>query len=101
MSGEFRTVGVVGLGTMGTGIAEVLARHGLRVIGVEVDEAAVMRARDLLRASTGRAVERGKTSPAERDELLSRIEIGCDFARLAPVELVIEAVPEHLALKRE
>ena len=101
MSGEFRTVGVVGLGTMGTGIAEVLARHGLRVIGVEVDEAAVVRARDLLRASTGRAVERGKTSPAERDELLSRIEIGCDFARLAPVELVIEAVPEHLALKRE
>jgi 3-hydroxybutyryl-CoA dehydrogenase len=101
MAREFRTVGVVGLGTMGTGIAEVLARHGLRVIGVEADQAGARRADELLRASTGRAVERGKLTAAERDELLARIEIAADFDLLASADLVIEAVPEHLELKRE
>ena len=101
MAREFRTVGVVGLGTMGTGIAEVLARHGLRVIGVEADEDGVRRADELLRASTGRAVERAKLTADERDGLLARIEIVSDFDRLAAADLVIEAVPEHLELKRE
>jgi 3-hydroxybutyryl-CoA dehydrogenase len=101
MAREFRTVGVVGLGTMGTGIAEVLARHGLQVIGVEVDAAGVQRAGDLLRASTLRAVERGKLTSSERESLLARIEIVSDFDRLAAADLVIEAVPEHLDLKRE
>lgn len=101
MAREFQTVGVVGLGTMGTGIAEVLARHGLRVIGVEVDQDGVRRAADLLRHSTLRAVERGKLTADERDELIARIEIVTDFDRLAAADLVIEAVPEHLDLKRE
>jgi 3-hydroxybutyryl-CoA dehydrogenase len=101
MAREFRTVGVVGLGTMGTGIAEVLARHGLQVIGVEVNQEGARRAGDLLRASTQRALERGKVTADERDELLARIEIVSDFDRLAVADLVIEAVPEHLELKRE
>jgi 3-hydroxybutyryl-CoA dehydrogenase len=101
MARTFRTVGVVGLGTMGTGIAEVLARHDRQVIGVEVDAEAAQRAGELLAASTLKAVERGKLSPAEREQLLARIEIVTDFDRLASADLVIEAVPEHLELKRE
>jgi len=101
MAREFRTVGVVGLGTMGTGIAEVLARHGLQVIGIEVDSAGVQRATELLRASTLRAVQRGKLATGERDGLIGRIEIVTYFDRLAAADLVIEAVPEHLELKRE
>jgi 3-hydroxybutyryl-CoA dehydrogenase len=101
MSREFRTVGVVGLGTMGTGIAELLARHGLRVIGIELDAAGVARAGELLQASTERAVHRGKLTASERDDLLARIEIVNDVDRLGPADLVIEAVPEHLELKRK
>ncbi|MFN2624628.1 MAG: 3-hydroxyacyl-CoA dehydrogenase NAD-binding domain-containing protein, partial [Mycobacteriales bacterium] len=59
---EFTKVGVVGLGTMGAGIAEVLARSGLQVVGVEADEAGLERARQHLEHSTGRALKRGKLS---------------------------------------
>jgi 3-hydroxybutyryl-CoA dehydrogenase len=97
----FTKIGVVGLGTMGAGIAEVLARSGLEVIGVEVDDAAVERAQGHLTASTSRAVARGKTSQQEVDELLARISTGTDLASLKDCELVIEAVPERLELKKE
>jgi 3-hydroxybutyryl-CoA dehydrogenase len=101
MAREIQTVGVVGLGTMGAGIAEVLARHGLRVIGVEVCPDAVLRAHEILQASTSRALARGKLTEQDRDELLDRIQIVSDFDQLAVADLVIEAVPEHLDLKRE
>ncbi|GLY28038.1 3-hydroxybutyryl-CoA dehydrogenase [Kineosporia sp. NBRC 101731] len=101
MARQIRTVGVVGLGTMGSGIAEVLARHGFGVIGVEVDAAAADRARTRIEASTERAVERGKLQPADRAELLARIEFSTEPARVADAGLVIEAVPEVLGLKRE
>src|SRR4051794_25203723 len=57
---EVRKVGVVGLGTMGAGIAEVLARSGVQVVGVENDDAGVERAKSHLATSTSRAVKRGK-----------------------------------------
>jgi 3-hydroxybutyryl-CoA dehydrogenase len=101
MTREILTVGVVGLGTMGAGIAEVLARHGLRVIGVELGPDGVDRARDILAVSTARALDRGKLSGPDRDDLLAKIEIVSDFDRLALADLVIEAVPEQLGLKRE
>ncbi len=101
MTREIRTVGVIGLGTMGAGIAEVMARHGLSVIGVELDRPAADRAAAGLDASTARAVAGGKLSAAEREQLLARIEIVTELDRLAAADLVIEAVPEHLELKRE
>ena len=101
MARAFSKVGVVGLGTMGAGIAEVLARSGVQVVGVEHDEAAVERAHGHLAASTGRALKRGKISQAEVDELLSRISTGTDLAALADCELVVEAIPERMELKRE
>jgi 3-hydroxybutyryl-CoA dehydrogenase len=101
MALDIRTVGVVGLGTMGAGIAEVLARHGLRVIGVEVDQNGVDRAQERLRVSTTRALARGKLTERDRDALLAQIDIDSDFDRLTLADLVIEAVPENLELKRE
>ena len=96
---RFSSVGIVGLGTMGAGIAEVVARHGLSVVGVEVspEQAAASRAR--IEGSTARAVERGKLTEEERAEALGRISIGTDIADLAGCQLVIEAVPEDLELK--
>jgi 3-hydroxybutyryl-CoA dehydrogenase len=100
MTREFRQVGVVGLGTMGAGIAEVFARNGLSVIAVETDDAALTRGRTHVEHSTGRAVARGKLTEAEQRELLARVDFGTDLKALADADLVVEAVPEHLDLKR-
>jgi 3-hydroxybutyryl-CoA dehydrogenase len=100
MAREFHQVGVVGLGTMGAGIVEVFARNGLTVVAVDKDEAGVARGRGHVEGSTGRAVERGKLTAQEQDALLGRITFGTDLAALAEVDLVVEAVPEQLGLKR-
>ena len=100
MAREFRKVGVVGLGTMGAGIAEVLARSGVEVVGVEVDEAGLTRAQSHLQSSTARALKRGKLSEAEVEALLGRISTGTDLDALKDCELVVEAVPEHMDVKK-
>jgi 3-hydroxybutyryl-CoA dehydrogenase len=97
----FSKVGVVGLGTMGAGIAEVLARSGLEVVGVEHDEAGLERGKGHLQASTARAVRKGKLSEDEASELLARISAGTELSALADCELVIEAIPERMELKQE
>jgi 3-hydroxybutyryl-CoA dehydrogenase len=99
MAGQVKTVGVVGMGTMGAGIAEVLARTGLDVVAVEVDAKGVARGRGHLDHSTGRALERGKLDETSRRELLDRISFTTKLADLADVDLVVEAVPERLDLK--
>jgi 3-hydroxybutyryl-CoA dehydrogenase len=101
MAREFQQVGVIGLGTMGAGIAEVFARNGLSVLGVEVDEAAVAAGRGHLENSTARAVARGKLSDEEQQALLGRVTYSTDLDALAGADLVVEAVPEHLELKRQ
>jgi 3-hydroxybutyryl-CoA dehydrogenase len=97
---DFKTVGVVGLGTMGAGIAEVLARNGIRVYGVEQDAAALNRGRAHVAHSTRRAVSKGKLSAQDAAALLDRVTFTTDLADLAGVDLVIEAIPERLELKR-
>ncbi|WP_422774621.1 3-hydroxyacyl-CoA dehydrogenase family protein [Plantactinospora sp. WMMC1484] len=94
------TVGVVGLGAMGAGIAEVFARSGLQVVAVEIIEEALDRGRATLTRSTDRAVARGRLSGTDRDALLGRITFAVGLSALAEVDLVIEAVPERLDLKR-
>ncbi len=97
---EFTTVGVIGLGTMGAGIAEVFARNGYAVIGVEVDETGVERGREHLEHSTGRAVKRAKMTEDQQAELLGRITLTTDMADLAVADLVVEAVIESIELKK-
>jgi 3-hydroxybutyryl-CoA dehydrogenase len=100
MAREFESVGVVGLGTMGTGIVEVFARTGLDVVAVEVNETALERGRATLTGSTDRAVARGKLTGADRDALLGRISYTVGLESLHGVDLVVEAVPEQLELKQ-
>jgi 3-hydroxybutyryl-CoA dehydrogenase len=100
MSREITRVGVVGLGTMGAGIAEVFARSGYDVVGLDLNEAAVERGRGHVQSSTDRALTRGKLTETERGEILGRIRYTTDFGDLADRDLVIEAVPESLDLKR-
>ncbi|HEY5031010.1 MAG TPA: 3-hydroxybutyryl-CoA dehydrogenase [Actinomycetes bacterium] len=100
MSRSFTKVGVVGLGTMGAGIVEVFARSGLEVVGIDQDEASVERGKGHLDASTVRAVKRGKLSADEQAAIYSRITFSTSMDDLKDVELVVEAVPEKLDLKR-
>ncbi|MCR6481852.1 3-hydroxybutyryl-CoA dehydrogenase [Amycolatopsis sp. OK19-0408] len=101
MARDISTVGVVGLGTMGAGIAEVLARSGLDVVTVELDEAGVARGRGHLEHSTERALAGGKLDAPGRDALLGRIRYGTSLSDLSDVDLVIEAIPESLGLKAD
>jgi 3-hydroxybutyryl-CoA dehydrogenase len=98
---EFAKVGVVGLGTMGAGIVEVFARAGLDVVAMEVNDAAVQRGRDHVADSTGRAVARGKLSVQDQAALMERITYTTSYSDFADVELVVEAIPEHLDLKQQ
>ncbi|MET8370742.1 3-hydroxyacyl-CoA dehydrogenase family protein [Micromonospora profundi] len=100
MAREFNTVGVVGLGTMGAGIVEVFARNGIDVVAVEISESALERGRATLAGSTDRAVAKGKLAAADRDALHERVHFAVGLDALHSVDLVIEAVPEHLDLKQ-
>jgi 3-hydroxybutyryl-CoA dehydrogenase len=96
---DFRSIGVVGLGTMGAGIAEVFAGRGLSVVAVELDPRALERGRGHVEKSTGRAVTRGRVSPDDQRALLDRITFATELTALADVDLVVEAVPERLEIK--
>ncbi|MFD5827293.1 3-hydroxyacyl-CoA dehydrogenase family protein [Lentzea sp. NPDC060358] len=99
MAREINTVGVVGFGTMGAGIVEVLARTGLEVRVVDVDAAGVERGLGHLKHSTERAVQREKISAAEKAAIHGRVTTSLDLASLAGCDLVVEAVPENVELK--
>jgi len=101
MSREFTKVGVIGLGTMGVGIVEVFARNGIDVVAMEVDDAAVERGKGVLAKSTGRALDRAKITQEDHDALHARVTYTTDMGDFADCQLVVEAVPEHLHLKKE
>ncbi|HEX2175182.1 MAG TPA: 3-hydroxybutyryl-CoA dehydrogenase [Nocardioidaceae bacterium] len=101
MGREFNTVGVIGLGTMGAGIAEVFARHGLSVVGVEKTDITLERGRQHIQHSTDRAVKRSKLSEDEQRALLDRIRFSTALDDVKDCDLVVEAVVEHLDLKCE
>jgi 3-hydroxybutyryl-CoA dehydrogenase len=98
---EIRKVGVVGLGTMGAGIAQVSVQAGFETVGREVSAELGERGRATIERYLGRAVEKGRHSAGERDAALARLSVTTDLADLADCDLVIEAVLEELDLKRE
>ncbi|QBI18520.1 3-hydroxybutyryl-CoA dehydrogenase [Egibacter rhizosphaerae] len=101
MANDVERTGIVGGGQMGAGIAEVCARAGLTVNVVELEGAAAQRAKERIRRSLDRAVERNKLEASERDAALGRVTVGTDVDALADCDLVIEAAPEDLAIKHE
>ena len=96
-----KSVAVIGMGTMGTGIAEVIARHGFSVRAIDVDDDTLDAARQRIGASTERAVARDKLSTDERSGILDRIVFTTNIQESITSDIVIEAVPEDLELKRE
>ncbi|MEW1631793.1 3-hydroxybutyryl-CoA dehydrogenase [Streptomyces sp. NPDC089173] len=101
MDTPLSTIAVVGLGTMGTGIAEVLALAGREVIGIDISEAAARQAVTALEASTARAVGRGRITEQERADALARFRTHDTLQAAADAELVIEVVPETYEIKQQ
>ena len=97
--GQISKVGVVGLGTMGAGIAEVLARAGVDVIGVEVSGESLAEGRARIETSMARAQERGKLTGEDVAAALARVRFTTDIEDLADRELVIESVTEDREIK--
>lgn len=97
---DIHKVGVVGCGTMGSGICEVVARAGIEVVFVEATEALIQAGHDRVGRSVERAVERGKMDREEAEALLGRISSTGKLEDLADRDLVFEAIPERLDTKR-
>lgn len=94
-------VGIVGLGTMGAGIAQVCVQAGVETVGREVTAALGERARERIAHFLGRGVDKGRLSAEERDAALARFTTTTELADLADCDLVIEAIVEDLGAKRE
>jgi 3-hydroxybutyryl-CoA dehydrogenase len=98
---EIRKVGVVGLGTMGAGIAQISVAAGHRTVGREVSQELAERGRGRIAHFLGRGVEKGRMTADDRDAALGRLTLTTELAELADCDLVIEAVLEELPLKRQ
>ena len=94
-----KTVGIVGAGTMGNGIAQVVSAAGLSVVLVDISDEAVNRGIKNVDGNLGRLVKKEKLSEADKAATLARIKGTTRYADLAPVDLVIEAATENEALK--
>ncbi|MFI6370275.1 3-hydroxyacyl-CoA dehydrogenase family protein [Streptomyces sp. NPDC050546] len=96
-----QTIAVVGLGTMGTGIAEVLAKAGREVVGIDISEAQAAKCVAALEASTARGVERERLTEQDRTDILARVRTSTDLGAAADADLVIEVAPESYEVKQQ
>jgi len=96
---EIKTVGVLGCGLMGSGIAQVSAAAGFRTVVREVSDALLAKGRSGIEGSLAKLVERGKVAEPDRDATLRHLEFTTRMPDLAAADIVIEAVTESLELK--
>ena len=100
MAGEPLTIGVVGLGAMGAGIAQLAVEAGLETVGHELELSRAEAARDRIGHFLTRKVEKGQRTPDEHDAAVARLETTTDLADLSGCDLVIEAIVEELDAKQ-
>jgi 3-hydroxybutyryl-CoA dehydrogenase len=101
VSREIRSVGVVGLGAMGAGIAQLCVEAGVDTVGREVSSELAERAGDRITHFLTRKVDKGQLEQDARDAAVSRLSLTTELADLAGCDLVIEAIVEELAPKQE
>jgi 3-hydroxybutyryl-CoA dehydrogenase len=101
MAQKIESVGVLGAGLMGHGLAQVAAEAGYEVVLREVDDATLQKGIGKIEKQLARAVEKGKASQEDADAVRGRIKGTVDYADLADCDLVIEAITESLPLKLE
>ena len=98
---SIQTVGIIGAGTMGNGIAQACAVSGIRAIMVDISEAAVAKGLSTIDKSLDRLVSKEKISDADKAAALSRITTSTDYAALEGAHLVIEAATENESIKQK
>jgi 3-hydroxybutyryl-CoA dehydrogenase len=98
---EIKRVGVVGCGIMGGGIAQVIAQAGFEVVASEINEELLKKGLAAINSNLSRSVEKGRISQADKDATMARIKGTTNFKDFAGCDLVIEAVPENMDLKRK
>ncbi|MEK3644543.1 3-hydroxyacyl-CoA dehydrogenase NAD-binding domain-containing protein [Aeribacillus sp. FSL K6-2848] len=96
-----QTVGVVGSGTMGSGIAQTCVQHGFRVLLYDLNDAIVQKAFTQIKKRLNRLVEKGKMEEQTFQDSISRIETCTDLSLMKACDLVIEAVPEKINIKKD
>lgn len=97
---EVKTIGVVGAGQMGSGIAQVAAQAGYQVVLVDVAESFLERGLNTIRRSLGKFLEKGRISQEAHDAALARIRTALDLEALKEADLVVEAIVEDEGEKR-
>lgn len=98
---EIKTIGVIGAGTMGSGIAQVAAEAGFEVIMRDIEDNFVHRGMSNINKNLGRAVDKGKKSKEEADAIVGRVRGTTNLEDLKAADLVIEAVIENMDMKKE
>src|SRR5690349_6634755 len=96
---EVKTVGVIGAGIMGSGIAQICAVSGRDVMLVDVSESAVERGKAIIGSTLERAVSKGKLAAADKEAALARVKGTTRYEDLMHCELVIEAATENEEVK--
>jgi 3-hydroxybutyryl-CoA dehydrogenase len=97
-----QTVGVIGAGQMGAGIAQVMSHHaGVNVIVQDVNEAALDKARQGIDSSLSRFESKGQLDSAEKPKILDRIRFEADLNALKNADLIVEAIVENEAVKKD
>lgn len=97
---EVKNIFVVGAGQMGSGIAQVAAQSGFKVMMMDVEQALVQRALDEIKSRWQRQVERGKIDESAKADMLKRLVITTDLSMARDADVVIEAAPEKMDLKQ-
>ena len=95
-----KTVGVIGAGTMGNGIAQVFAQSGFSVVLVDVAQPMLDRAKATIEKSCAKLVEKGKLTAADRDATLGRLSTATSIDHLGAADYVVEAIVENAEAKR-
>jgi 3-hydroxybutyryl-CoA dehydrogenase len=98
---DIKTVGVIGAGTMGNGIAHVFAKSGFKVILVDVEQRFVDRGLQTITKNLDREVSKNKLTAEQRDAALANITTALDRKQLAPCDFIIEAASERFEIKSE
>ncbi len=98
---EIKTVGVIGAGTMGNGIAHVFAKGGYSVVLLDVEQRFLDRGLETVRKNLEREVSKAKLTPEQRDQALGRINGVTDRARLGDCDFIVEAASERFDIKAE
>ncbi|MCX8023011.1 MAG: 3-hydroxybutyryl-CoA dehydrogenase [Syntrophorhabdaceae bacterium] len=98
---EIKKLGIIGFGQMGAGIAQVFAQSGYEVVGVDINEALMTKGLKGIEKRLAGRVEKGKMTPEEKEAVMARIKTSTNIEDLKDCDLIEEAVPEDLELKKK